>query len=489
MNETLEPRQLNQADKGNKLMVRRRDVVWNYIGTIASMASNFILIPLLIVFLSNDQIGLWYVFTAFAGFAQLLEFGFTSTLARNILYCLSGARKLSKQGCDYDSVEPGIDWHLLRVVLKTSKVVYAAMGVAALLLAGFVGTAYISMITDGFLIAWSLEAWGVFVISIFSNLYFLYCLTFLRGVGDIAGENKAKTIARLAQLVLTAALLVAGLGLLAAAIGYLAYSIIMRAVANAAFRANEEIQSGLHSEKEPIRKNELHNVLLTVSFVAWRDGVVSFSWYGATQATSLLSSVLLGLAETATYSVMIQFANAVYNLSSAYMRSCFPMFQSAYVRGDNEVQRQTLERGISCYVVLFVAGTALSVVFILPILTLMRDNFICDRVLFLGIAMYYFLLNQHSLFCNIIVGMNEIPYFKAYLVSTIAGVVLSCVLCGVAGMGTWGLVLGQAIPQLLYNNWRWPKYVLDRVEATYVEVLADGVRWWLRKLRRMVPGT
>ena len=467
-------------------MVKKADVIWNYVGTVASMASNFVLIPLLVVFLSNEEIGLWYVFVAFAGFAQLLEFGFTGTLSRNILYCLSGARKLSKQGCDYKSVEPGVDWRLLVAILKTSKLIYAVLGIAALLLAGTVGTVYIAAVTDGFAISWSLQAWGVFIVSIFTNLYFLYCLTFLRGVGDVAGENKAKTLARITQLVLTAMLLVAGLGLLAAAIGYLAYSVVMRILANLAFRSHSYIHDAIKRETSSITLLEYRNVFTTISFVAWRDGVVSLAWYGATQATSLLSSAFFGLTETATYSVMIQFANALYNLSSADMRSCLPMFQSAYVRNDITVQRHAIKRGISCYVVLYALGAAVSAVFVLPMLTLIRNDFNCDQALFAGISLYYFLLNQHSLFCNIIVGMNEIPYFKAYFISTCAGLFLSTLLCAGFGMGPWGLVLGQAIPQLLYNNWYWPRFVLRRVGIGYFDAVFSGCVWWLHKIRHTV---
>lgn len=471
-----------QKETGSRITVKRGDVVWNYVGTLMSMGSNFLLVPLLVYFLSNEQVGLWYVFTALTGFAQLLEFGFTATLSRNILFVLSGARRLSKQGCDYASVEPGVNWHLFRVVLKTSKVIYAVMGLLALGVSGVLGTVYVSAVTSGFEIEWSFESWCVFVVSIFSNLYFLYCLTFLRGIGDVAGENKAKTLARLAQLAITAVLLFTGLGLLGAAIGYLAYSIVMRAIADALFRNHDEVQAGIRDDGVPVSKAEMRSVLSTVSFVAWRDGVVSLAWYGATQATSLLSSAFLGLAETATYSVMLQLASALYNISSAYLRSCFPMFQSAYVSGDRETQRTALERGVSCYFVMYAVGTVAVVLAVLPILVLIRDNFVCDRLLFMGIATYYFLLNQHSLFCNIIVSMNEIPYFKAYLVSTVAGISLSSVFCGVFSMGPWGLVLGQALPQLLYNNWRWPKYVLDRIGLTYLKILKRGIRWWACRL-------
>lgn len=428
--------------ESKKVTVSKRDVIWNYVGTIASMGSNFLLLPLLLSFLSSAQIGLWYVFVAISGFAQLLEFGFTSTLSRNILYCLSGAKKLTKQGCDYSSVDGEVDWHLMRVVLDTSKTIYAVLGLIALFVAATLGTFYVSYVTDSFLIEGSLPAWIVFVVSIFTNLYFLYCLTFLRGLGDVAGENRAKTLARIGQLAITAVLLFCGLSLLAAALGFLAYSTLLRLFAIRTFRSHHDVEEGIKSDAAAVAKDEMLDVLKTVSFVAWRDGVVSLAWYGATQATSLLCSAFLGLEQTGTYSVMLQFATAIHQISSAYLRSCFPTFQSAYVRDDKQTQKAVVERGISCYVCMYIVATVL-VTACLPILTLFKHDFICDPVLFLGIALYYFLLNQHSLFCNIIVSMNEIPYFKAYLVSTAAGICVSCVLCGALGWGAWGLVVGR----------------------------------------------
>ena len=265
--------------------------------------------------------------------------GFTSTLSRNILYCLSGAKKLTKQGCDYSSVDGEVDWHLMRVVLDTSKTIYAVLGLIALFVAATLGTFYVSYVTDSFLIEGSLPAWIVFVVSIFTNLYFLYCLTFLRGLGDVAGENRAKTLARIGQLAITAVLLFCGLSLLAAALGFLAYSTLLRLFAIRTFRSHHDVEKGIKSDAAAVAKDEMLDVLKTVSFVAWRDGVVSLAWYGATQATSLLCSAFLGLEQTGTYSVMLQFATAIHQISSAYLRSCFPTFQSAYVRDDKQTQK------------------------------------------------------------------------------------------------------------------------------------------------------
>lgn len=468
---------------GAVINVRKQDIVWNYIGTIVSMSSNFVLLPLLLLFLSGKQIGLWYVFVAISGFAQLLEFGFTATLSRNILYCLSGAQTLAKTGLADNERAGGSDvnWHLFRTVLMTSRIVYAFIGIIALVLASTLGSFYVSSVTGHFAIEWSLPAWIVFDFSIFTNLYYLYKLTFLRGIGDVASENRAKTIARIGQIIITAVLLICGLQLLAAAMGFLTYSLLLRSIAGRAFDSDPKVTAGLASDCSPIDKSEVKAVFSSITFVASRDGIVSVAWYGATQATSLICSAYLGLEENATYSVLLQFATALYNLGSAYARSCFPMYQSAFVAEDETTQRHVVERGVSCYVLMYVAGVVV-IAICLPVLTLFKHDFICDRALFLGLAAYLFLLNQHSLFCNIIVNMNEIPYYKAYIVSTAVGILLTCFLCGVFGMGSWGLVLGQAAPQLMYNNWKWPSYVLNRLGISYFEMLRHGVNWWIARM-------
>ena len=447
------------------------------------MSSNFVLLPLLLLFLSGKQIGLWYVFVAISGFAQLLEFGFTATLSRNILYCLSGAQTLAKTGLADNERAGGSDvnWHLFRTVLMTSRIVYAFIGIIALVLASTLGSFYVSSVTGHFAIEWSLPAWIVFDFSIFTNLYYLYKLTFLRGIGDVASENRAKTIARIGQIIITAVLLICGLQLLAAAMGFLTYSLLLRSIAGRAFDSDPKVTAGLASDCSPIDKSEVKAVFSSITFVASRDGIVSVAWYGATQATSLICSAYLGLEENATYSVLLQFATALYNLGSAYARSCFPMYQSAFVAEDEATQRHVVERGVSCYVLMYVAGVFV-IAICLPVLTLFKHDFICDRALFLGLAAYLFLLNQHSLFCNIIVNMNEIPYYKAYIVSTAVGILLTCFLCGVFGMGSWGLVLGQAVPQLMYNNWKWPSYVLNRLGISYFEMLRHGVNWWIARM-------
>lgn len=462
------------------------DIIWNYIGTIVSMASGFVLLPLLMRFLTSEELGLWYVYVAVANLAMLFEFGFNPTFARNIVYVVSGARRLTPTGCDPASVREGVDWHLLNVVIRASKAVYALISVAALLLLATVGTWYVSLVTAGEDVSGGWLSWAIFCASVFLNLYFLYSVTILRGYGDVAGENRAKTFAKLIQILVSGVLLLAGAGLVGASVGYLASAVSMRLLALAEMRRHADIEAGRASDATAATPGEVREVLGTVGHVAWRDGVVQLACYASTQAMSIMSSLFLGLAETGTYSVLLQLATAVYNFASAYPKSFYPSMQAAFAEGDAARQRRIVSTGVVAYWGLFAFGAAGVIVVILPLLPIIKPGVAVDYGLFLGLAVYLGLWSQHSIFCNYIISMNEVPYMVGYLVAAVLGAGLAAALCGVLGMGAWGIVLSQALSQVVYNNWRWPSYLCRRLGTTYSAIVSQGARIWVGRIRRVL---
>ena len=54
--------------------IEKKDVVWNYLGTIASLGSNLVMVPILMFFLDSDLLGLWQIFTSIGAIALLLDF-------------------------------------------------------------------------------------------------------------------------------------------------------------------------------------------------------------------------------------------------------------------------------------------------------------------------------------------------------------------------------------------------------------------------------
>lgn len=456
----------------------KSDVLWNYIGTFVSMSSGFLLLPLLMLYLKDDELGLWYVYLALSNFALLFEFGFSPTFARNIVYVVSGARRLTVEGCDSSSIKEGVDWHLLNTVITASKFIYAIIAVAVTVLLVTAGSAYVGYISDGVdpAIVWG--SWSLFCASVFLNLYFLWSVTVLRGYGDVAGEKKALVASKITQLVVSAVLLFCGFGLIGASIGYLANAVLLRLTAVVMLRRHKEIEDCRRFDSIPVSNDEIKDVFFTIIHVAWRDGLVQLALYASTQATTILSSLFLGLSETGTYSVLLQFSSAVYSFAVAYPNSFFPAIQSAYAEGDIGILRHYVCTGIVGYWVLSILGVIGVCVVFLPLLPLLKPGISIDFGLFILICLYLGLLNQHSIFCNYIVGMNEIPYMWGYILAALFGSVAVYVLCGVFGLGAWGIILGQAASQLVYNNWKWPFYLCNKIGFTYRDCLREGADSW-----------
>lgn len=460
----------------------KKDVVWNYVGTVVSMTSGFVLLPLLMHFLNDDELGLWYVYVAVANLAMLFEFGFNPTFARNIVFVVSGTRKLMAEGHGGPSDEEGIDWHLLNVVVRTCKLVYAALACAVLLVLMVGGSAYVGYITPDLNACTVWAAWAIFCLAIFLNLCFLHSLTILRGYGDIAGENKAKTFAKLGQLLASGILLLCGTGLIGAAIGFLINSLLLRIIAISLMRKHKSIESGRKSDAVPVSASEVKRTISVIGHLAWRDGVVSLATYASTQGMSIMSSLYLGLAGTGTYSILLQLANAVYNFACAYPRSFFPSMQAAFAEGDTKRQNKIISSSIVAYWVFILIGTIGVYVVILPVLPLFKQDIHIDCLLFLGLTVYLALLQQHSIFCNYIISMNELPYMTGFLVAAVLGLFFVSFLCGILGWGAWGIVAGQAMSQLLYNNWKWPMYLCRKIDISYLALIMDGIRYWHERL-------
>lgn len=465
-----------------RIKTQKSDIVWNYIGTILSMSSGFVLLPLLMHYLSSDELGLWYVYVALSNFALLFEFGFSPTFARNIIYVISGARRLSAEGCDTASVEDGIDWHLLNTVIKASKVIYAIISLTVTALLLTVGSVYVSYITIGMdpIVIWG--SWVLFCFSVFLNLYFLWATTVLRGYGDVAGEKKALVVSKITQLALSAMLLVAGCGLMGAAGGYLASSVMLRLSTIIFIRKHKKFNEGRLSDSRSVKASAIKEILFTILHIAWRDGVVQIALYASTQAMSILSSLFLGLSETGTYSVYLQFSNAICSFATAYPNSYFPAMQSAYAEDDQLAQRRYVSTGITGYWALAIAGTVGVCLVFLPLLPFLRQDISVNVPLFIALSLYLALLNQHSLCCCYIVGMNEIPYMFGYISAAVFGCVFVYFFCNAFAMGAWGIVLGQALSQLIYNNWKWPKYLCCKLGFSYRECLQEGLSVWKRDL-------
>ena len=457
------------------IKVTKKDIVWNYLGTILSLSSNFIVLPIIVYFLDSELIGLWYVFLSIGGIVILFDFGFNPTLSRNVAYSWSGAKELIKKDVfKVEAQEPNIQ--LLKKVLRTCKLIYLIISTLALIVLLSIGTTYVLHISQGLDKISVFSAWFVYSISIFFSLYYGYYITFLRGVGAIREVNISTIISRVIQILTSITLLYLGLGLLAVAIANLAYGLVFRILCKKFFYNYDNIGMRLTEIDIEITNFEIISTFKIIWHNAWRDGFVSLSKYLTAQATVLIAPLYLTLTETGMYSISIQLITAIATISGALYTSYQPELQSLYVNNKMKKSNELMSLAMLVYVLVFWTGVFSFLWIGIPIINVIKSDFTIDRTVFVMVSIYQFLLNYHSYHASFISNTNNVPYVSSFVISSISGVFLSVILLATTNLGLRGLIFAKLIVKAVYNNWHWPKYVMDMLGTNLFFMFKAGIK-------------
>ena len=458
-----------------KVKLSRKDIIWSYIGTFVTMGANVIMLPFLMYFLDADMLGLWYVFASVGAIATLFDFGFSVTFARNITYCWSGAKHLQKENVEFtESNEP--DFSMMKQVLTTCKVIYGIISGIAYLLLLTAGTAYILYVSRDVGGNSKVISWIIYCTGIFLNLYFGYYNSFLRGVGAVDKANRNAVLSKLLQIALTILLLAMKMGIIGPCVAYLAYGTAFRQLGKRDFYKHHNIKEKLEAVTERVQKSQIIEMLKIVWHNAWRDGIISLSNYFCNQASTVICSMYLPLAETGVYSIGVQIASAISQVSGTLYNAYQPELQSSYVSGNKEKVRNTMAIIVTSFVYIFIICLVGVCVVGLPLLRLIRPTAVVSVPVLLGLAAYQFILKFRNCYTSYFSCTNRILYMNGFVASAILCVVLSLIAIGWLNLGVWGLIGAQIISQAVYNLWKWPKLASAELNLSMRDTFIIGTK-------------
>lgn len=432
-----------------------KDYIWSYVGVFFSVCSNVIMLPFVLHYLSSDMYGLWGVFQSVAAITTLFDFGFSTTFARNINYCWNGAAELRKDGVTYaENKEP--NFYLMKRAMKACRYVFLLISAVAFLIMATVGTVYIRYISRDITNSEPMIAWLCYVIAIFLNLYYGYFNSFLRGVGAISAVNRATVIARCTQIVLTITLLFCGLGIIGTGVAYLSYGVVFRLQGKFNFMHFHNIGDELEKITTKIPKSEVKDMFLIVWHNASREGIVTLSNYLANQACTIICSLFMPLSMTGTYSLAVQLATAISNVSGALYTANQPVLQSAYITNNMSLTRRTMSLIVVSYTGIYLTGIVAVTTVGLPVLRIIKPETVLTVSVMLGVGLYQFMLKFRNCYTSYFSCTNRIPYVKTFIVSSVSCVLLAFITLKYLNWGIWGLILAQIVSQGVYNIWYWP---------------------------------
>lgn len=450
--------------------VTKGDMVWGYLAQGLNIGAGLLLLPPILMFLPKAEVGLWFVFITLGSLAQLLEFGFQPTIARNAAYIYSGAEQLSKVGVplNLDNSSP-LNTQLLGQLIDTSKKICRLVAFLASLVLLLLGTLYIySLLTPDQSAAEVVIAWLAFSTGYLLNFYFSYINAFLQGRGDIDQSNKVIVLSRCALILLGSTSVVFGFGLPGLGLSVLLSALLGRLVAVMFFLNHDASRQAASCKRE-----KTGNILSMLWYNASRLGIVQLGAFLIQRGNILLASSFLGLEAASSYSMTVTILIALSSVSNVACQLQVPYASALQLRGARDEliplygEMLVLSTTVYLFGLLFliVVGDSMlallgSEVKLLPI----------GFLVLLGIVL--FLELHHSVAATYLTTLNKVPFVKAGLYSGIAVFALGFVL--IQQFGIIGIIIAQGFVQASYNNWKWPLEAVNHLNVGLFEVLLKG---------------
>jgi len=434
--------------------ITKKDVVWNFAATLLRVASGILVLPLVLRILSPEDVGLWTVFLTIGSFTLLLDFGFGSAFTRNITYIFSGAKELKGEG--YINVLPSseVDYGLLKSMITVMRKFYFWMAVFLLLLLLSAGNVYIFTLLKHYsgnrTIA--LFSWVLYIVFVVFQLYTLYFDSLLQGRGYIRRSKQIIIISQIAEISVISIALIAGGGLFSLIFGKAVLVIINRILSYKTF-FDPSLKENLRISLK-VDSKSLFNI---VAPNAVKVGLTSLCAFLISRSAIFIGSLYFSLEEVASYGISKQVIDLLGFAGSIWFATYIPLLTKNRIEGNILDIKLTYLKSKILHFFIFITGGLLLIFLGNNVLMLLGSKtFFLPKSILVFFLIVAFLESNHSMSASLLLTKNEVPFFKAAILSGIGFVVLLLLLLKFTSLGLLSLIIAPGIVQGFYQNWKWP---------------------------------
>lgn len=441
------------------------DVIWNYLATFFKIASAVLLFPFILNKLPSETVGIWNVFITITSLAAILDFGFSSTFSRNISYVFTGVKELKVKG--YEKVVDNnshIDYSLLRALIETMKWFYLRVALLLLIIFSLIGTYYVSNLLKNFSgdVSEIYISWIIVCLLSTYNLYTLYYDSLLIGKGLIKRSKQITILGHISYLITAIILIQLGFGLIAIVSSQAISIFIIRWLSYRTFFTKKLLKNILKANTRS--KKEILNV---VSPNAIKIGLTSLGGFMVNKSSIIIGSLYLTLEQIASYGITIQLIGLMSSLATIYLTTFQPKIARLRVLNDNDSIKSIYVKGQFFIILTYILGGTVICCFSSWALEFIgsKTNLIEVKFIFLAIIVA-FLETIHSSAGTILLSKNEVPFFKASILSGLFTVIMLIVLFVNLELGILTLIIAPGFTQAIYQNWKWPLEVIKDLNLT-----------------------
>ena len=296
-------------------------------------------------------------------------------------------------------------------------------------------------------------SWILYVFLISYQAYTLYYDSLLLGKGMVKRNKQIIVISQLFFIVISLILiLVFKMGLIALVIGQLLSVVLNRTLSFISFYDKET--KNLISSAENIHHKD---VLKDLSPNAIKIGITSLGSFLINKSSIFIGSLILPLADIASFGISKQVIDLVAIIAAIWFSTYYPKMIQFRVNNEKTQLKKLYVRSEIIYIVLFILMGTFIVFFGNDFLVLIKTNtLLINTLLLASLILVTFLEINHTWAGSLLLTKNEVPFFKASIVSGLFTIILLFLFLYYFKWGVISLIIAPGIAQLVYQNWKWP---------------------------------
>lgn len=445
------------------ISIGKKDVIWNYLATFLQIGSGILLFPIILRMLPSESVGIWAIFMAIASLVNLLDFGFSPSFTRNITYISSGVDKLEETGISKENINSQINIELLGKTIRAMKWFYSRIALLAFALLIIAGSFYLYSIINQSFNGDKLQvviAWVMFCFVHTYNIYTLYYDSLMLGFGMIIKNKQLIIFSQIAYLCVSVSFIFCGFGLISIVAGQ-AVAVGLRRILSFRYFYTQS----LRDELKQVNTNNFKQILKIITPNSIKVGLTSIGAFLVLQSSVIIGSLYISLTQLASYGITVQVINVIASLATVYYSTFTPQVAHLRVKNNIAAIKKIYTRCIFLMVITIIACGAILIVSgdwaleVLKSKTHLLGSSMIVLILFITL-----LEKNHAIAGGFLLSKNEVPFFKAAIISGIATVILLFVLIDIFNLGVWGMILAPGIVQIAYQNWKWPSVLIKELK-------------------------
>jgi len=468
--------------------IGKKDTILSYVSYTFGIISNIIILPLVLILLSTEEYGIWNIFISVQGLIYLLDLGISDVTSRYITYSYCGALKITKKGVPTTNKNGIPNYNLLFKIFFISKNIYNKIAFIGLIVSVFFSfyIFYISKNIDNNI--YIVIAWLIFALGFMVRLKYTYHNALLKGLGKIKEIQLVTIITFIFTIIIKIILLILGFGLLALSISsfisilinrFLIYYFVKKFI--------KKNNKKFLNTKTSTKKYEEKAIKHAIWYNSKRIGMVAISYFIQGQGTTLICSAFLSLSEIAMLGLTMQLIGVISNFASIPFNTFITQLNAYKVSRMYEKLKNLFS---------FVSVAMWSIYFVGIVFLLLINRFLIPNIeinttllpthIIILLLIYKFIVLNHQKYTKFISVGNEQPYVKAYIISSIASLIVPIFIFKLS-FGLAEYVISIMIIQIAYNSWKWPVVAFRIVDLKFNEVFVRTLKItynYLRTLKR-----